>query len=85
MSDPRVEPVGAERSVWVPMKREETLTEGQEKPMRAPINLDLCPGVGKEGVQKNGVLVCPSCGDPIEEGCGSSRFKRGVMPSQTDP
>lgn len=49
---------------------------GQEEPPRPTLYLGLCPGVGEVGIERDGILCCPSCGDPVAEGCGSSRLRR---------
>lgn len=65
----------SERSVWIAMTAEETALEGQERPHRTPLNLQMCQGVGLWAIEKNGVSCCPVCGDPIAKGCGSSRWQ----------
>lgn len=57
-----------------PMTRAEIEEEGQLAPKRTPVDISsgLCPGLGKVAVDVDGVLVCPACGSPLDEGCRPS-------------
>jgi hypothetical protein len=57
-----------------PMTRAEIEEEGQLTPKRTPTDISsgLCPGLGQVAVEVDGVLVCPACGSPLDEGCRPS-------------